>query len=79
MPLLWCGYVSGIRTLWTFRVKRRRFAATAGYTWPAQVKSLLLSEDQERTVLRMRELFLHNLGALMRRRQELSALLRVRR
>ena len=44
----------------------------------AQVESIALGEEQIRSVLRMRELYLHNLGALMRRRQELSDLLKVR-
>ena len=43
----------------------------------AQVNGIMLSEEQVQSLLRMRELYLHNLGALMRRRQELSALLRV--
>lgn len=43
----------------------------------AQMRCIRLSEDQAGAILRMRELYLHNLGALMRRRQELSALLKV--
>lgn len=42
-----------------------------------QVSRIGLCEEQSQSLLRMRELYLHNLGALMRRRKELSALLRV--
>ena len=41
------------------------------------MRGIKLSEEQAGSVSRMRELYLHNLGALMRRRQELSALLKV--
>ena len=44
---------------------------------PAQMRCIKLSEEQAASIARMRELYLHNLGALMRRRQELSALLKV--
>jgi len=43
-----------------------------------QMRCIQLSEEQAASIARMRELYLHNLGALMRRRQELSALLKVR-
>ncbi len=42
------------------------------------MRCIQLSEEQAASIARMRELYLHNLGALMRRRQELSALLKVR-
>ena len=42
-----------------------------------QMRCIKLSEEQAASIARMRELYLHNLGALMRRRQELSALLKV--
>ena len=45
----------------------------------AQIRDLGLSERQVRALLRMRRLYLENLGALMRRRQELSVKLQVRR
>ncbi len=41
------------------------------------MRCIQLSEEQAGSLVRMRELYLHNLGALMRRRQELSALLKV--
>ena len=43
-----------------------------------QMRCIKLSDEQAGAITRMRELYLHNLGALMRRRQELSGLLKVR-
>ena len=40
--------------------------------------SAQLSDDQAAALLRMRRQYLHNLGALMRRRTELSAVLKAR-
>ena len=45
---------------------------------PPQVVSTQLSTDQAAALLRMRKLYLHNLGVLMRRRRELSTVLKVR-
>ncbi len=54
----------------------------AGYTSHClrllQVVSAQLSDDQAAALLRMRRQYLHNLGALMRRRAELSAVLKAR-
>ena len=55
-------------------------ASHAGRRDPAsaQMRCIKLTEEQAASIARMRELYLHNLGALMRRRQELSALLKAR-
>ena len=43
-------------------------------SWSAQIASLHLSEEQTRVLLAMRRLYLQNMGALERRREELAAL-----
>ena len=44
-----------------------------------QIRDVALSERQLRALLRMRRLYLKNLGAMLCRRQELSAKLQARR
>ena len=41
---------------------------------PVQIASLNLSEEQLRVLLAMRRLYMQNMGALERRREELAAL-----
>jgi hypothetical protein len=43
----------------------------------AQTRAARFSEQQVPVIIRMRTLYLHNLGALIRRRQQLAKLLQV--
>ena len=42
-----------------------------------QANSAKFSEQQVHVIIRMRTLYLHNLGALVRRRQQMAAVLQV--
>ena len=44
----------------------------------SQAHAVKFSEQQVHVIIRMRTLYLHNLGALVRRRQTMAAVLQVR-